>query len=127
MNVYPIGFNLLKSKLNDFLTDINKLRKYPSSKKGASYNKKVKDLISILSNGVDIKTPSESAIKKHEKTFGVKELDPEILLYQDNCLPDEPDSEGRKGIYKIIKKKRLEILIDIHKNKYIPCFPQFKC
>ena len=38
----------------------------------------------------------ESA-QKQGKVYGGKEGVPEQDLYKDNCLPNQPDGEGRKG------------------------------
>ena len=73
MNVYTISKNAIFQKFQRFLDDVSKLKRCAVTKRGNAWNEKADDLISILDNGVDIKTDDPDTIQSREEEYEVCE------------------------------------------------------
>ena len=86
-NVYPISLQAISRRIFKLANEFQKIQHYPTTKKGAAFEKRVDDFTKNIDELYDVFNKNEQQRKKLEKTYKLRMNESDWNFYHDQCGP----------------------------------------
>ena len=84
-NVYPISLQAISQRIFKLANEFQKIQHYPTTKKGAAFEKRVNDLTKNIDELYNVFNKNEQQRKKLEKTYKLRMNESDWNFYHDQC------------------------------------------
>ena len=84
-NVYPISLQAISQRIFKLANEFQKIQHYPTTKKGAAFEKRVDDFTKNIDELYDVFNKNEQQRKKLEKTYKLRMNESDWNFYHDQC------------------------------------------